>query len=115
MSNHRSYPEILHLSNQILQLPPEQIHLSPIPLRIPESDFITNYAQIVDVRESNDLWWNQISVLMNERIGQRLYNQIAILLRTNNEVYRGFQKIKSLNLSNVRIRIQGIYLMNLFE
>ena len=44
---------------------------------------------------------------MQERVGPRPYKQIAILFRTNNEVYRGFQKIKGLNLPNIRIRIQG--------
>jgi ATP-dependent DNA helicase RecQ len=44
---------------------------------------------------------------MQERVVQRPYKQIAILFRTNNEVYRGFQKIKGLNLPNIRIRIQG--------
>ncbi len=31
----------------------------------------------------------------------------AILFRTNNEVYRGYQRVKGLNLPNIRIRIQG--------
>jgi ATP-dependent DNA helicase RecQ len=44
---------------------------------------------------------------MEERVGKRPYKQIAILFRTNNEVYRGFQKVKELKLTNIRIRIQG--------
>jgi ATP-dependent DNA helicase RecQ len=44
---------------------------------------------------------------LEERVAQKPYKQIAILFRTNNEVYRGFQKVKSLNKSNIRIRIQG--------
>lgn len=105
--NHRSYPEILTLASQILALPEEHQHLIPRPTRVPDENFIANYAQIIDRTQQRVDWWNQISKLMQERVGQRPYRQIAILFRTNNEVYRGFQKIKGLNLSNIRIRIQG--------
>ncbi len=105
--NHRSYPAILNLASQILTLPEEHQHLIPRPTRVPDENFIANYAQIIDRTQQRVDWWDQISILMQERVGQRPYKQIAILFRTNNEVYRGFQKIKGLNLPNIRIRIQG--------
>jgi len=105
--NHRSYPAILNLASQILTLPEEHKHLIPRPTRVPDENFILNYAQIIDRTQQRVDWWDQISLLMQERVGQRPYKQIAILFRTNNEVYRGFQKVKSLNLPNIRIRIQG--------
>jgi ATP-dependent DNA helicase RecQ len=105
--NHRSYPAILNLASQILTLQEEHQHLIPRPTRVPDENFITNYAQIIDRTLQRVDWWDQISILMQERVGQRPYKQIAILFRTNNEVYRGFQKIKGLNLPNIRIRIQG--------
>ena len=107
LDNHRSYPEILTLASQILTLPEEHQHLIPRPTRVPDESFIANYAQIIDRTEQKVDWWDQISILTEERVGQRPYKQIAILFRTNNEVYRGFQKIKGLNLPNIRIRIQG--------
>ncbi|WP_138994892.1 UvrD-helicase domain-containing protein [Larkinella sp. C7] len=105
--NHRSYPAILNLASQILTLPEEHQHLIPRPTRVPDENFIANYAQIIDRTQQRVDWWDQISILMQERVGQRPYKQIAILFRTNNEVYRGFQKIKGLNLPKIRIRIQG--------
>jgi ATP-dependent DNA helicase RecQ len=105
--NHRSYPAILNLASQILTLPEEHQHLIPRPTRVPDENFIANYAQIIDRTQQRVDWWDQISILMQERVGQRPYKQIAILFRTNNEVYRGFQKIKGINLPNIRIRIQG--------
>jgi RecQ family ATP-dependent DNA helicase len=105
--NHRSYPEILNLASQILTLPEDHQHLIPRPIRVPDENFIPNYAQIIDRTQQRVDWWDKISILMQERVGQRPYKQIAILFRTNNEVYRGFQKIKGLNLPNIRIRIQG--------
>ncbi len=105
--NHRSFPEILNLASQILTLPEVHQHLIPRPTRIPDDNFIKNYAQIIDRTQHGIDWWDQVSILMQERVAQRPYKQIAILFRTNNEVYRGFQKIKGLNLPNIRIRIQG--------
>ena len=107
LDNHRSYPDILSLAGQILTLPEEHQHLIPNPTKIPEENFMPNYAQVVDRTQQRIDWWDQISVLMEERIDQRPYKQIAILFRTNNEVYRGFQKMKGLGLSGIRIRIQG--------
>ncbi|MDX2278439.1 MAG: UvrD-helicase domain-containing protein [Saprospiraceae bacterium] len=107
LNNHRSYPDILSLASQILTLPEEHQHLIPRHTRVPDESFIKNYAQIIDRTQEKVDWWDQISLLMQERVGQMPYKQIAILFRTNNEVYRGFQKIKGLNLQNIRIRIQG--------
>ena len=107
LDNHRSYPAILNLASQILTLPADHQHLIPRPTKVPEKDFIANYAQIIDRTKLRIDWWDQISMLMQERVVQQPYKQIAILFRTNNEVYRGFQKVKGLSLQNIRIRIQG--------
>jgi ATP-dependent DNA helicase RecQ len=107
LDNHRSYPDILDLASRLLTLPEEQQHLIPRAKRFPDENFIANYAQIIDRTQQRIDWWDKISLLMQERVEQRPYKQIAILFRTNNEVYRGFQKIKGLDLDNIRIRIQG--------
>jgi RecQ family ATP-dependent DNA helicase len=113
LNNHRSYPEILNIASQILTLPAEHQHLIPIPTKSPETDFIPNYAQVIDRIQHKIDWWNEIENLCLEKVKRhndteaKPYKQIAILFRTNNEVYRGFQKIKRLKLSNIRIRIQG--------
>ena len=105
--NRRSFPAILNLASKLLTLPEEHRHLIPRPTRIPDKGFLPNYAQIIDRTKEQIDWWNQIEKLIQEKVEGRPYKQIAILFRTNNEVYRGFQKVKSLNLPNIRIRIQG--------
>jgi ATP-dependent DNA helicase RecQ len=113
LDNHRSYPDILTLASQMLKLPEEQQHLIPKPTRFPDADFIVNYAHVIDRTQQRVDWWSKIEDLLVERVKRtddqypKPYDQIAILFRTNNEVYRGYQKIKGLNLANVRIRIQG--------
>ena len=106
-NNHRSYPDILTLASGNLTLPEEQQHLIPIATKTPDRNFISNYAQIIDRTQERIDWWDKIPELMQEVVDRKPYKQIAIFFRTNNEVYRGFQKIKGLNLPGVRIRIQG--------
>lgn len=107
INNHRSYSGILTLASKILTLPVDHQHLIPKPTKIPDQHFILNYAQIIDRTKERIDWWDQIPMLMKEKVNQKPYKQIAVFFRTNNEVYRGFQKIKGLNLPGVRIRIQG--------
>lgn len=105
--NHRSYEGILNIAGEILNLSAENQHLIPESTKVPDDDFVNNYAEVIDRTKLKIDWWDQISILMQEKIGQHPYKQIAILFRTNNEVYRGFQKLKGLEIPNVRIRIQG--------
>jgi ATP-dependent DNA helicase RecQ len=86
--NHRSYPAILSLASQILTHPEDHQHLIPRPTRVPDENFIANYAQIIDRTQQRIDWWDQISLLMQERVGQRPYKQIAILFRTNIEAFK---------------------------
>ncbi|HUM50619.1 MAG TPA: UvrD-helicase domain-containing protein [Chitinophagales bacterium] len=106
--NHRSYADILSTASQVLSLRPEHKHLIPRPTKVPDEQFIKNYVEIIDARQTQTSWEINLYKLLKERIGkeQTPYKQIAILFRTNNEVYNGFQKVKKLNLP-VRIRIQG--------
>ncbi len=105
--NHRSYPQILKLASNLLALPADKQNLIPKPTKFPESNYISNYAEVIDRTKQNINWWDQIPNLLREKIAQKHYKQIAIFFRTNNEVYRGFQKLKSLKIQNIRIRIQG--------
>jgi ATP-dependent DNA helicase RecQ len=113
LDNHRSYQMILELASQILRLTDEQQNLIPRATKKPDENFIKEYVEVID-NNSNPVikWWDKIQSLTEETItqdnGQVLrYKQIAILFRTNNEVYKGFQRIKGFNLPNIRIRIQG--------
>lgn len=105
--NHRSYPDILHTASSMLSLNEEYRNLIPRPTRIPDAGFMTNYVELIDTTKEKITWWSKIPVLLAEKVAGKEYRQIAILFRTNNEVFRGYQKVKELNLPHVRIRIQG--------
>lgn len=106
--NHRSYPEILNIAGSLLSLSEEHRHLLPRPTRKPDENFLENYVEIIDNTVNVNLnWWEKLQPLLQEKVNNKPYKQIAVLFRTNNEVYQGYQKIKALNLPNIRIRIQG--------
>jgi RecQ family ATP-dependent DNA helicase len=117
LDNHRSYPKILDLAGKVLSLSEEHKHLIPKSTKTPDENFISDYAEVIDRTKVKVDWWDKIPQLLGEEISEirngndepkpYKYKQIAILFRTNNEVYRGFQRLKGLALPNVRIRIQG--------
>lgn len=110
INNHRSYPIILSTASALLNLPEERQHLIPQAIYEPSEDFLNNnpYVEVYDTLiEPSKIWYKNIDPLLLETINERKYSQIAVLFRTNNELYRGLQKIKEQNLQNVRIRIQG--------
>lgn len=106
--NHRSYPQILALASRVLDPSPEHQELLPKAIREPEAGFVKNYAETVDnIAQPGVKWEQQLSRLLKEKVNGKPYRQISVLFRTNNEVYRGYQKVRELGLSGVRIRIQG--------
>jgi ATP-dependent DNA helicase RecQ len=105
--NHRSFPKILEVASSMLDLPEDQKDLVPTPVRKPDEDYLSEYVTIFDTTQQRVDWITFLEGLTEEKISGRPYKQIAVLFRTNNEVYRGFQKIRSLKLSGIRIRIQG--------
>jgi len=108
LDNHRSYPDILSAASKLLTLPKEHTYLIPKPIRIPEDNYIKNYVEIIEnTTNEPSAWPVRINQLLQERVNNKPYKQIAILFRTNNEVYQGFQRIQALNIQNIRVRIQG--------
>lgn len=105
--NYRSYPDILKASQTQLQLPEQYQYLFPQPFQQPEEGFQTNYTQLYNTAENRVNWWEKITGLLAERVKGSPYRQIGILFRTNNEVYKGYQRLQTLGLQGVRIRMQG--------
>jgi ATP-dependent DNA helicase RecQ len=110
INNHRSYPMILSTASALLNLPEERQHLIPQSIYEPIDGFLNDnpYVELYDTLiEPSKIWYKKLSPLLLETINEKKYSQIAVLFRTNNELYRGLQKIKEQTLENVRIRIQG--------
>ncbi len=113
INNHRSYPDILSSASKVLNLPEEHKKLITVAIKKPDDKFIKPYVEIIEnTKTPNIVWADSVNKLLAESITNesgafKPYKQIAILFRSNNEVYKGFQTLRNLNLANVRIRIQG--------
>jgi RecQ family ATP-dependent DNA helicase len=105
--NHRSFIDILDMAGNMLPEDDKKKLMSVSPFHKVPQNFIEKYTEVFDIREVQLNWWDKINGLLTEKINEKPYKQIAILFRGNNEVYKGFQRVQSLQLDNVRIRIQG--------
>lgn len=106
--NYRSYPKILEASSHFL---PPTSHV-PVPCNKkkeeePRSDYVYIYANERD-------WSKDFGGYIQWLKGQGI-SDIAVFFRTNNEVYHGYSQIKTLNISEIRIRIQGASAAELFR
>lgn len=108
VDNHRSYPKILELASKVLELPEDHADLIPRATKEPSEEFLGNYVEEYDTTiAGTPPWASKVVSMLEERIDGKAYSQIAILFRSNNEVYLGFQRIKQLLPAGVRVRIQG--------
>lgn len=123
-TNYRSYQGILDKSKEFLPISAELPHASSSIMEFePNEQYVFEYndkpwfAELPKIiswaQQQNDLSSN---IIDNDRL--RLLRQIrtiAVFFRTNNEVYRGYSKIKSFLPDGVRIRIQGESLCELWR
>ncbi|MDT0552113.1 UvrD-helicase domain-containing protein [Urechidicola vernalis] len=103
--NYRSHSEILSKSEELLSLNNTRFMMPQLEAAIPSIENM-RYVEEFDFNEVQIDWKNKLQELLNysDEVGR--YKQIAIMFRSNNEVYRAFNLLKELNL-NVRIRVQG--------
>lgn len=123
-TNYRSYQGILDKSKEFL---PQGVNVpksaSSIMEYEPREEYVYEYADKQWFKElPNVIAWAQEqnnlaeSIDDNDRLcNLRHINTIAIFFRSNNEVYRGYSKIKNQIPENVRIRIQGESLCELWR
>lgn len=123
-TNYRSYQGILDKSNEFL---PKGVKVpksaSSIMEYEPKEQYVYEYTDKQWFKElPNVVAWAQeqnyfaANIDDNDRLRNlRHISTIAIFFRSNNEVYRGYSKIKNQMSENVRIRIQGESLCELWR
>ena len=107
-TNYRSYPKILKEASRYL---PATSHV-PVPCKKnienePQSEYVYIYQ---DSREWSNDFGGYVQWLKEQGI-----TDLAVFFRTNNEVYHGYSLIKALNLPDIRIRIQGASVCELYR
>ncbi|WP_067146256.1 ATP-dependent helicase [Pseudotamlana agarivorans] len=105
--NYRSYPEILRNAEQLLSLNKSKFILPPLVAnKVPKNN--ETYCHIIKYAKGELSWLDWLNELIEtkEDSGSNKYSQVALMFRTNDEVYKAFNTVKE-KMKNVRIRIQG--------
>lgn len=115
-TNYRSYQKILDASAKFI---PEGHKLPRSAKSLMEHEPTCEYILYTDnVTNPQDAWFKNISNIITwakqenniantSNDSNRKIDTIAVFFRTNNEVYRGYSKIKAIIPGDVRVRIQG--------
>lgn len=119
-TNYRSYQKILDKASEFIQEGDMPVSSQSIMKYEPTEPYVEEYDSIKD---KGHVWFKDIIKVVNWAKSQnvdaeeihdndvlkkmRHIDTIAVFFRTNNEVYRGYSKIKTSLPKDVRIRIQG--------
>ncbi|MBQ4915279.1 UvrD-helicase domain-containing protein [Maribacter sp. MMG018] len=103
--NYRSYIEILTESERLLSRNNSRFKM-PELLAYNKTSSANSPVEIIGFRNNRVDWKLKLQELLRINDDKGCYRQIAIMFRSNNEVYRAFNMLKDLNL-NARLRVQG--------
>ena len=119
-TNYRSYQKILDKASEFIQEGSMPVSAQSIMKYEPTEPYVEEFDSI---RDKGHFWFNDIINVVNWAKSQNIeagqirdndalkrirhIDTIAVFFRTNNEVYRGYSKIKTSLPKDVRIRIQG--------
>jgi superfamily I DNA/RNA helicase len=105
--NYRSYPEIIAAAEDLLSKNKPEFILPKLEA-FNKSEAFSNSCEIINWKETKVDWRDVLKKLLTEEYGPgKRYQQIAIMYRSNEEVFRAFNEIQGLGLQGVRARVQG--------
>ncbi|RTQ45460.1 hypothetical protein EJV47_25320 [Hymenobacter gummosus] len=108
-NNYRSYPDILTAAAQLLADNANEFGIPALqPLRQPARPWA--YCELLRFRDTRVDWKDKLDALLQEpeyEPGKR-YRQVAVMVRSNDEVFRAFNELQARRLPpDVALRIQG--------
>lgn len=120
-TNYRSFQKILDKASEFIPKGEKMPVSAPSIMKYePKETYVEEFD---NVKDKGRIWYKDIASIVNwakeqnieadkiqdyeEKKRIRHIDTIAVFFRTNNEVYRGYSRIKSILPDNVRIRIQG--------
>ena len=118
-TNYRSYPKILKAASYFLKNPND----APISSKkLQDTEPSSEYVKIVNWKRGIAYWTDELPGLveqakasLNNDSRQDRIEDIAIFFRSNDEVYRGYERVSKMNFQDIRIRIQGASGCELFR
>ena len=117
-TNYRSYQKILDAASVYLKDPSE----TPVASKSVMVHEPTDYVKVIQWEKGMQFWTEELPELLrqaqeslkHEHRYQRI-EDIAVFFRSNDEVYRGYERVSKMNLQNVRLRIQGASACELYR
>jgi ATP-dependent DNA helicase RecQ len=120
-TNYRSFQKILDKASEFIPKGEKMPVSAPSIMKYePKETYVEEYD---NVKDKGRIWYKDIASIVNwakeqnieadkiqdneEKKRIRHIDTIAVFFRTNNEVYRGYSRIKAILSDDVRIRIQG--------
>ena len=105
--NYRSYPEILEVAENLLSLNESRYPMHKLEAYMKPNDD-KKYCDLVTWSKNKINWKDKVLEFLKYRSpnGEE-YKQVAVMFRSNDEVFRAYGILKRENLGDVRIRIQG--------
>jgi superfamily I DNA/RNA helicase len=105
--NYRSFPDILIEAEKLLSLNETSFEMPKLEAFLkPDTD--NKYCELSDLTETRINWKDKVIEFVNyKNANNEKYKQIAVMFRSNDEVFRAFNILKNEKLENIRIRIQG--------
>lgn len=105
--NYRSYPLILEEAEKLLALNDTKYEMPKLEAFL-QPTTKDDYCDIVGLVQTRIDWKQKVKEFVDFRDGNNeKYKQIAVMFRSNDEVYRAFNILKNENINGVKIRIQG--------
>jgi superfamily I DNA/RNA helicase len=105
--NYRSYPLILQEAENLLALNKTKYEMPELEAFLQPS-MMDNYCNIVGLAETRIDWKQKVKEFVDFRDeNNEKHKQIAVMFRSNDEVYRAFNILKNEKIQDVKIRIQG--------
>ncbi|WP_299150337.1 UvrD-helicase domain-containing protein [uncultured Dokdonia sp.] len=105
--NYRSYPEILIQAEKLLALNESKFPMPQLLANL-EAPNHEDYCEVINYHDNKVDWKDKLMELINYKNDKGVkYKQIAIMYRSNDQVFRAYNILQNLLIPNVRLRIQG--------
>jgi len=105
--NYRSYSQILEKADQLLSLNKTKFDM-PSMEAFHKYDGNKPICEFFDLDQDKTNWKVKLKEILEYKSEKgEFYKDVAIMFRSNIEVYRAFNEIRKLDLPDVRVRVQG--------
>ena len=104
--NRRSYQQVIDKADELLSLNTSKFDNMP-KMTAFQGKGKEPVCELFDYDSDKTDWKVKLKELIEYKKDGKHFKDIALMFRSNSEVFRALNEIKKMNISNVRIRVQG--------